>query len=118
MTVFLIEKPVRLQNKDYWDFSVARQLSCCMGLWTSVTRLGGNVGYFSKPVATIILPKLPTFLGKFCKGVEIFHFSSEIIFGQLLLTFGDFLLVTLQSGLIQTMNCLQANPIIVRHVKK
>ena len=36
---------------------------------------------FSKPVATIILPKLPTFLGDFCKGVKIFHFSSEIIFG-------------------------------------
>ena len=26
----------------------------------------------------------------------MFHFSSEIIFGQLLLTFGNFLLVTLQ----------------------
>ena len=35
---------------------------------------------FSKPVATINLPKFPTFLGK---GVNIFNFSSEIIFGQL-----------------------------------
>ena len=31
----------------------------------------------------IILPKLPTFYGNFGKGVNIFHFSSEIIFGQL-----------------------------------
>ena len=28
------------------------------------------------------------------KGVKIYHFSSEIIFGQLLLTFGDIFLVT------------------------
>ena len=41
-----------------------------------------TLGNFSKPVALIILPKSPTFLGNFCKGVEIFHFSSEIIFGQ------------------------------------
>ena len=49
----------------------------------SVTRLG-NLGNFSKPMATIILSKLPTFLSNFSKGVKIFHFSSEIIFGQLL----------------------------------
>ena len=45
--------------------------------------------------ATINLPKSPTFLGNFCKGVKIFNFSSKIIFGQLLWTFGDFFLVTL-----------------------
>ena len=33
---------------------------------------------------TIILPKSPTFLGNCCKGVKSFHFSSELIFGQLL----------------------------------
>ena len=37
---------------------------------------------FLKPLAAINLPKSPTFLGKFCKGVKIFHFSSEIIFGN------------------------------------
>jgi len=42
------------------------------------------LGNFLKPLATIILPKSPTFLGNFCKGVKIYHFSSEIIFGQLL----------------------------------
>ena len=31
-----------------------------------------------------ILPKSPTYLGNFCKGVKIYQFSSEIIFGQLL----------------------------------
>ena len=35
------------------------------------------------------------FLGNFCKGVNIIQFSSEIIFEQLLLKFGDFYLVTL-----------------------
>ena len=44
----------------------------------------GTLGNHSKPVATIILPKLPTLLGNFCKGVKIIHFPSEIIFGQLL----------------------------------
>ena len=51
-------------------------------------------GHFSKPLAAISLPKSSTFLGNFCEGVKIFNFSSEIIFGQLLSTFGDFLLVT------------------------
>ena len=54
-----------------------------------------TLGNFLKPLAAINLSKSPTFLGKFCKGVKIFHFSSEIIFGQLLWTFGYFLLVTL-----------------------
>ena len=46
-------------------------------------------------MAAIVLPKSPTLLGNFCKGVKNIHFSSEIIFGQLLKTFGDFLVVTL-----------------------
>ena len=51
-----------------------------------------QIGWLS---ATIILSQLPTFFVIFCKGVEIFHFSSEIFFGQLLQTFGNFVLVTL-----------------------
>ena len=38
------------------------------------------MGNFSKPVATIILPKLLTFLYNCCKGFKNFHFSCEIIF--------------------------------------
>ena len=49
-----------------------------------------TLGNFLKPLATNNLPKSPTFLGNFCKGVKIFNFSSEIIFRQLLLKFGDF----------------------------
>ena len=41
-------------------------------------------GNFSKSLATINLPKCPAFLGNFYKVVKIFHFSCEIIFGQLL----------------------------------
>ena len=54
-----------------------------------------DFGQLFKAFATINLPKSPTFLGNFCKGVKIYHFSSEIIFRQLLPTFGDFFLVTL-----------------------
>ena len=39
-----------------------------------------TLGSFLKPLATINWPKYPTFLGKFCKGVKIFNFSSEIHF--------------------------------------
>ena len=53
-----------------------------------------TLGNHSKQGANIILPKLPTLLGNFCKGVKTIHFSIEIIFGQLLYTFGDFYLVT------------------------
>ena len=49
-----------------------------------------TLGNFSKPVATINLPNLPTYSGNFCKGVKIFRFSSEIIFGQLCRHFGIF----------------------------
>ena len=40
---------------------------------TSVTRLGHffPLGDFLKPLATIIFPKSPTFLGNVCKGVKI-----------------------------------------------
>ena len=43
----------------------------------NVTRLGDllHFGQLFKPVATIILPKLPTLLGNFCKGVKVFHSS-------------------------------------------
>ena len=37
---------------------------------------------FWKPLATIHLPKSPTLLGNFCKGVWIYHFSCDIIFAQ------------------------------------
>ena len=39
---------------------------------------------FQSLLATIILPKLPTLYAIFVRFCKIFHFSSEIIFGQLL----------------------------------
>ena len=67
-----------------------------------------TLGNFLKPLAQIILPKSPTFWGNFCKGVKIYHFSSEIIFGQLLQTFGDFFLVALI--LVRLRACLFVFP--------
>ena len=56
-----------------------------MLLLVSVTRLGifWTLRKFLKPLATIILLKFLTFLGNFCKCIKIYHFSSEIIYGQL-----------------------------------
>ena len=42
------------------------------------------------------LSKSCAFLCIFCKSVKIYHFSIDFIFRQLLLTFGDFFLVTLK----------------------
>ena len=39
-----------------------------------------TLGNFLKPVATIILPKSPTFLGNYGKGGKIFHFHTDIIY--------------------------------------
>ena len=55
----------------------------------STTSTDWTLGNFLKPLATINLPKSSTFLCNFSKGVKIYHVSSEIIFGQLLQTFGD-----------------------------
>ena len=49
-----------------------------------------TLGNFLKSLATNNLPKSSTLLGYFCKVVKIYHFSIEIIFRQLLWTFGDF----------------------------
>ena len=49
----------------------------------SVTRFGDLLD-FGQPFKAFGNNKSPTFLGNFCKGVKIIHFSSEIIFGQLL----------------------------------
>ena len=59
----------------------------------TVTRLGNflHFGQLFQALATISLPKSLTFLGNFCKGVKIYHFSSEIIFGQLLQTLAIFI---------------------------
>ena len=65
-----------------------------------------TLGNFSKSVATISLPKSPTFLGNFCKGVKILIFCGRRIFGQLLQTFGDFLLVTLFANTVVTKHGL------------
>ena len=48
----------------------------------SVTRLGDLFDFGQ--VLKAFLSKSSTFLGNFCKGVIIYHFSSEINFWQLL----------------------------------
>ena len=48
------------------------QIGQFFGLWAT----------FQSLWQAFILPKSPTFLGNFCKGVKIFHFSSELILGN------------------------------------
>ena len=59
-------------------------MSCTVGhaVASSVTRLGDllDFGQVFKALGKISLAKSPTFLINFCKGVEIYPFSCEIIF--------------------------------------
>ena len=48
--------------------------------WAIFLTLGNFLWW---PLTTINLPESSTFLGNFCEGVKIIHFSCEIIFGQL-----------------------------------
>ena len=68
------------------------QIGRFIGLWTT----------FHSPLATISLPKSPTFLGNFYKDVKILNFYIKIIFGQLLLTFWRLFLVTLAQSVVPT----------------
>ena len=96
-------------NKDAWRSSrsyindqirrLRAQLSelkvilvlCCWWWWwcgiicISVTRFGNllYVGQLLKPLATINLPKSPTFLRNFCKGFKIFYFREKSFLGNL-----------------------------------
>ena len=54
-----------------------------------------TLGNFLKPLAATNLSKSATFLNNFCKGFKIYHFSSEIIFGQLFIDIWQLFLVTL-----------------------
>ena len=76
--------------------------------WISVTRLGDllHFGQLFKACDNNYFAKIAHILAIF-KGVKIFHFSREIIFGQLFIDIWWFLLVTL--ALYQQFCCYQAS---------
>ena len=94
LRVFLLKKAflaksflsLSLSNSEEDAFDVITRLMVWQRMRDSVIRLGDllDFGHVLKPLATINLPKSPTSLGNFCKGVKIYHLASEIIFGQLL----------------------------------
>ena len=86
-----ITPQTRNWTRGYYPFITAHTHT------VSVTRLGDFLlfGQLFKAGGKNYLAQIAHILGNFCKGVKIFHFSSAIIFGQLLWRFGDFLLVTL-----------------------
>ena len=55
------------------DWHQCAQIGRFIGLWATYQSLWQQ----------LVLPKSPTFLGNFCKGVKFFYFSSELILGQL-----------------------------------
>ena len=61
-----------------------------------MTRLGDllHFGQLFKAGGNNYFAQIAHILGNFCKSVKIFHFSSEIIFGRLLYTFGNILVKT------------------------
>ena len=62
------------------------QIGQFIGFWASIQSQWQQLFYPNCPHCQAIFVKVSN---------SIYHFSSEIIFGQLLQTFGDFLLVTL-----------------------
>ena len=65
---------LRLHPNHSLPLGVCPYFSLCLCLSMSVTRFGVfcTLGNFLKPLADIKLPKSPTFLGNFCKGVKSF----------------------------------------------
>ena len=75
----------------------------CFWQCDQIWRFFGIWATFQSLWQQLICPNILHSYTIFCKGVKIFHFSSEIIFGQLLQTFGNFLLVTLVFGKIKAL---------------
>ena len=83
-----------------------------------------TLGNFLKPLATINLSKSHKFLGNFCEGVKIYHFSNKIILGDcyrhlVILFWSHWLQVTIYKSvsifcpddpLSANRTCLHSNP--------
>ena len=89
---------------------------------SSVTRLGDkNLGNFLKPLATINLPKYPTFLGIFVKVLKSIIFIVQSILGNFYRHLTIFFLVTLVmsknigSELITMAFCLAIGASILKY---
>ena len=65
------------RSRHNWTFQKKRAV---LPDWT----IYWTLGHFLKPLVANNLPKSPTILGNFCKGIKVYHFSCEIIFGQFL----------------------------------
>ena len=76
----------RWRRDTSWSWRKTRSGMCKVGRIINVVQcdqIGRFIGLRAS-LATINLPKSPTFLDNFCKGVKIDHFSCEVNFGQLL----------------------------------
>ena len=82
--IILLNEQLRRSSKAFENYRMFQPNDLVM-LWTvwQDWAIFCTFGNFLKPLAPINLPKSLTFLGNFSKGVKIYHFSYEIIFGQL-----------------------------------
>jgi len=96
-----------------WPTGLTSQIQL-LGYAFSVTRLGDllHFGQLFKACGINYFAQIALNLGNFCKVVKIFQLAWEIIFGQLLWTFGDFLLVTLFAFLIQVGQSYKLSTIV------
>ena len=71
--------------KETDGMSTKRSKKSGQDIVNCVTRLGNflHFGQLLKACGNNYFAQIAHILGNFCKGVKIFHFSSEIIFGQL-----------------------------------
>ena len=77
-----ISCPRKLMWPNYFIPKVLSIKYCSWNQCDQIGRFFCFLGKHSKLMASIILPKLPTLVGNFCKGVKIIHYSSEIILGN------------------------------------
>ena len=84
------KKTIRMKDDNDCDIMQSRgwgmQSLCSLCLPASVTRLGDflHFGQLFKACGNNYFAQIAHILGKFCRGLIIFHFSSGIVFGQLL----------------------------------
>ena len=79
LAVFLLQHSVFL-HKNSLDHSNHERKNCLCSHGSTLV-IYCTLGNFSKPVGTIILPKLPTFLGYFCKRVQKLSFLMKYFWG-------------------------------------
>ena len=79
VTLIVVQEKLAKKDSQQWGQGFFGGSGCGIQC-DQIGRFFGTLGNFFKPLETINLPKYLTFLGNFCKGIKMYHFSSEIHF--------------------------------------